>query len=140
MTVIYTGRTENPPKGRPSLLPLLVVLFIASYTILTMLVVEQGRTIEAQRGLLRDMFKDSTQLADLKGKLARENEQQAAAKSAPPAHNNPAEHATAPAPAVPKAPARSESQPKLTGRHTMKNVPATPAEDLEDVRRSTRVI
>ena len=35
------------------MLPLLVVLFIVSYGILTLLVFEQGQTIESQRSLLR---------------------------------------------------------------------------------------
>ena len=50
VTVIYTVQSEAPvKKSGISLLPLLVVLFIISYAILTLLVVEQGRTIEAQR-------------------------------------------------------------------------------------------
>ena len=55
------------------MLPLLVILFIVSYGILTMLVFEQGQTIESQRGLIREMLKDSTQLATLKGKLSRDD-------------------------------------------------------------------
>ncbi len=54
-------------------MPLLVILFIVSYGILTMLVFEQGQTIESQRSLIREMLKDSTQLAALKGKLARDD-------------------------------------------------------------------
>ena len=139
VSVIYTGRSENPPKARPSLLPLLVILFIASYTILIMLVVEQGRTIEAQRALLRDMLKDSTQLADLKGKLARESNE-AAAKPAATPQKNQAEKATTNPPAAPKAPVRSESQSGAKTSHTKKEVPAAPAEDLQDVRRATNKI
>jgi hypothetical protein len=113
-----------------------VVLFVASYAILTLLVVEQGRTIEAQRGLLRDMLKDSTQLAELKGKLARENRVQPAGNSAekPAAkeQQNPAPNA---APAAPKA--SPEPQSRAKAPHSMKEVPTKPAEDLQDVRRST---
>jgi len=42
----------------------------------TALVFEQGQTIEAQRGLIREMLKDSTQLAALKDKLARDDGKQ----------------------------------------------------------------
>ena len=71
MTVIYTTQSEAPrKKSRTALLPLLIVLFLVSYAILTMLVIEQGLTIEAQRTLLREMLKDSNQLAALKNKLA----------------------------------------------------------------------
>jgi hypothetical protein len=139
VTVVYAARSENPPKSRPALLPLLIVLFIASYTILTLLVVEQGRTIEAQRGLLRDMLKDSTQLAQLKGKLARESDQQPTRKSAEQSAKEHTEHAIVPAPR-PKTPAGSETHRRAKAPHTMKEIPPKPAEDLQDVRRSTRVI
>jgi hypothetical protein len=59
------------PKSKHSLLPLLVFLFVVSYGLLTMLVVEQGRTIDTQRALIRDLFGDSSQLLSLKGKLAQ---------------------------------------------------------------------
>src|SRR5580700_3416292 len=72
LTVIYsTEYAATKATSRPTgVLPLLVILFIVSYGILTMLVFEQGQTIESQRGLIREMLKDSSQLAALKGKLA----------------------------------------------------------------------
>src|SRR6202162_6727714 len=76
LTVIYNYGTENvaprTPKRPAAILPLLVILFIVSYGILTMLVFEQGQTIESQRGLIREMLKDSTQLASMKDKLGRD--------------------------------------------------------------------
>lgn len=47
-------------------LPLLTVLFLISYGLLTMLVVEQGRTIDSQRALIRDLFRDSQELSAVK--------------------------------------------------------------------------
>ncbi len=76
LTVIYSYSAEDAaPKTKRSaaVMPLLVILFIVSYGILTMLVFEQGQTIESQRSLIREMLKDSTQLAALKGKLARDD-------------------------------------------------------------------
>src|SRR5277367_277722 len=75
LTVVYSTESVAPRAGaRPAaMLPLLVILFIVSYGILTMLVFEQGQTIESQRSLIREMLKDSTQLAALKGKLARDD-------------------------------------------------------------------
>src|SRR5271163_2095031 len=76
LTVIYGYSAEDAaPKTKRSaaVMPLLVILFIVSYGILTMLVFEQGQTIESQRSLIREMLKDSTQLAALKGKLARDD-------------------------------------------------------------------
>jgi hypothetical protein len=50
------------------LLPVLVVLFMISYGLMTMLIVEQGRTIESQRALIHELFHDSQQLAALQGR------------------------------------------------------------------------
>jgi hypothetical protein len=138
VTVIYSAHSEATPKTRPALLPLLVILFIASYTILTLLVVEQGRTIEAQRGLLREMLKDSTQLADLKGKLARGDSAQSAGK--PAAAPRKEADSAAPGNVHPKAPATREPRRPGKSARTLKQAPEKPAADLEDVRRSTREI
>lgn len=56
------------PKKRKGMLPVLIVLFLISYGLMSVLVVEQGRTIESQRGLIRDLFNDSTELSALKMK------------------------------------------------------------------------
>jgi hypothetical protein len=56
------------PKKKNVMLPVLVVLFLVSYGLLTMLVVEQGRTIQSQRNLIQLLFSDSTQLSALKMK------------------------------------------------------------------------
>jgi hypothetical protein len=119
------------------MLPLLIVLFLVSYALLTLLVVEQGRTIESQRSLLSELLKDSTQLAALKGKLAmaeaKRSQEKAAAKpeeKRPDSGNSGA------------APKKSHKDPKRPGKsaRTHKEIPQKPAADLEDVRRSTRVI
>ena len=49
-------------KPKQQLLPLLVVLFLISYGLLALLVVEQGRTIENQRSLIQQLFSDSAEL------------------------------------------------------------------------------
>jgi hypothetical protein len=57
----------NPtPKRKHSMLPVLVVLFLISYSMMTILIVEQGRTIEAQRSLIHSLFSDSTELNRMK--------------------------------------------------------------------------
>ncbi len=135
MTVTYSAQSEAPrKKSRTAMLPLLIILFLISYSILTMLVIEQGRTIESQRSLLREMLKDSTQLAELKGKLARQEAKQAQ-PAAPPEQKEPA---------ASKAPAANgtDKDTKRPGKSagSMKSIPGKPAADLEDVRRSTRVL
>jgi hypothetical protein len=137
VTVIYTAQNETPHKSRPALLPLLLVLFVVSYSILTLLVVEQGRTIEAQRSLLRETLKDSTQLSAIKNKLAREDSGRTSGKPAaqPRKDADPGNSESA----RPKAPAGEAPRPGKSTR-TLKQLPQRPAADLQDVRRSTREI
>jgi hypothetical protein len=60
-------------KPKKVMLPVLVVLFLISYGLMTLLVVEQGRTIDSQRFLIRDLFDDSAQFSALRSKAAREH-------------------------------------------------------------------
>lgn len=125
---------------RPAVvLPLLVILFIVSYGILTMLVFEQGKTIESQRSLIREMLKDSTQLATLKGKLARDDSKRSHDKASAQA---PAEHKDADSgnPAAGAKGADKETKRPGKSAHSTKEAPRRPAADLEDVRRCTRAI
>ena len=139
LTVIYSAecvaaRTTRRPVA---ILPLLVILFVVSYGILTMLVFEQGQTIESQRSLIREMLKDSTQLASLKGKLARDDGKRLHDKASVQADQKNADSG-APATGA-KGSDKETKQPGKSARST-KEVPGKPAADLEDVRRSTRVI
>jgi hypothetical protein len=113
------------------------VLFVISYGILTLLVVEQGQTIEAQRSLLREMLKDSRQLATLKDKLAHDVAAQSQDKAAL-AQQKEAVTGTTPSMA-PKSPRKETTRPGKSA-HITKEAPEKPAADLQDVRRSTRVI
>jgi len=66
------------------MLPLLVVLFLISYVLLTTLVVLQNRTIDAQRGLIHLLFKDNLHLSAMKvgfrgNQVARSNQTTASA-------------------------------------------------------------
>jgi hypothetical protein len=131
LTVIYSAECieASRKESRPmAVLPLLVILFIVSYGILTMLVFEQGQTIESQRGLIREMLKDSTQLAELRDKVARDDSKRV--------HDNPA---TQVPPPVTKKSDKDAKRPSKSA-HSTKEIPGKPAADLEDVRRSTRVI
>ena len=127
---------------RPAVvLPLLVILFIVSYGILTLLVFEQGQTIESQRSLIREMLKDSTQLATLKGKLARDDSKRSQDKASAQADQQ-ADHKDAdsgnPA-AGTKGPDKETKRPGKSA-HATKEAPGKPAADMQDVRRCTRTI
>jgi hypothetical protein len=60
VSAAVTGRRKR------TLLPLLVVLFLISYCLLTTLVVEQNKTIDSQRTLIHLLFKDSLHLSALR--------------------------------------------------------------------------
>ena len=68
--------TENSvaiSKPRNTLLPILTVLFLLSYGLMTMLIIEQGNTINSQRLLIRQLFTDSSELNAIKAKEARKH-------------------------------------------------------------------
>jgi hypothetical protein len=153
LTVFYSAENEANRKMKTpaALLPLLVILFIVSYGILTMLVFEQGQTIESQRGLIREMLKDSTQLASMKGKFSREegarqSSQQSSQRGTQPDKPSAQTDGVGAGPAaggVKGSDAKgSDKEGKKSGRaaHSMKQIPGKPEADLQDVRRSTRVI
>jgi hypothetical protein len=80
LTTLF-GSTENTnaspidaPRARKKLgwLPLLTVLFCVSYGLMTMLIVEQGVTIESQRALIHELFRDSAELSARKMKAQQE--------------------------------------------------------------------
>jgi len=74
---------EPKAKRKHSLLPVLVVLFLISYGLMSFLAVEQDRTIASQRWLIRSLLSDSSELSSLKGKMIQKQyaEAQAQAKA-----------------------------------------------------------
>ena len=69
------------------MLPLLTVLFLISYGLMATLVVEQGRTIDSQHYLIKQLFKDSTELTSLKGAIFQKQHAQAQAQAEANAHS-----------------------------------------------------
>ena len=63
MNAIVNAVTKR--KRKLTALPLLVVLFVISYFLLTKLVIEQDKTIDSQRSLIHMLFKDNTYLSML---------------------------------------------------------------------------
>lgn len=111
-----TGDNATSKSSR-SLLPVLTILFLVSYGLLTMLVVEQGRTIDSQRGLIHLLFSDSVQLSSIKGKAAqKQNDAQARAqaqKKSPVAQPAPADPRKSPSTSQPQAGAKNQSTSKF---------------------------
>jgi hypothetical protein len=82
--------TEIPvARKKHSRLPVLVVLFLISYGLMTMLIVEQGETILSQRALIRDLFRDSQELSAVKINTLKERPLAPSTKAQNPSTKNP---------------------------------------------------
>jgi hypothetical protein len=64
MDAIVNAATKR--KRKLTALPLLVVLFVISYVLLTKLVIEQDKTIDSQLSLIHTLFKDNVYLSTLR--------------------------------------------------------------------------
>jgi len=118
------------PRKKYGWLPVLTVLFLISYGLMTMLIVEQGQTIESQRALIRELFHDSTELSGVKMKAQEERRTQALAQN----QQNPSTQVPSKSPssqAVPQQRAQNQAKPKAHFQ-----APSRPASDLQDTRRS----
>jgi len=128
-------------------LPLLTVLFLISYGLMTMLIVEQGQTIESQRALIRELFRDSTELSTVKMKAVQDSAQSSSAKSQTPVTRNPSSQnpssqipstqapTTTQAPSSQAGPQQQRAQGKSTKQKPDFKMPSKPAADLvDDVR------
>jgi uncharacterized membrane protein len=60
-------------RKKRNMLPVLVVLFLISYGLMTMLIIEQGRTIESQRALIHELYHDSAELAAVRSRTLQES-------------------------------------------------------------------
>lgn len=102
------------PKQKSSLFPVLVFLFVLSYALLTLLVIEQGRTIQSQRAMIHVLLSDSAQLSHLKQEIRQQRS------------------------TVPTAKAPAESDPQLKGDKMRESYPyklPKGIKDNPDVRR-----
>ena len=75
------------PKSKHSMLPVLVFLFFVCWGLMSLLIVEQGRTIESQRTLIRSLFQDSSELSHLKGEASQKQHAEAQAQAEAKAHS-----------------------------------------------------
>jgi hypothetical protein len=117
------------------MLPLLVFLFFVCWGLMSMLIVEQGRTIESQRTLIRSLFQDSSQLSHLKGEIFQK--QHAAAQAQ-------AEAKTRSQAQSPSTQDKARDQASNSGSKLRRSVPQKPpAADTattEDERRNVMTI
>ncbi|HKF03162.1 MAG TPA: hypothetical protein VKB49_12665 [Candidatus Sulfotelmatobacter sp.] len=136
--------TPTTPAKKRGWLPLLTILFLISYGLMTMLIVEQGRTIESQRALIRDLFRDSTELSAVRAKLMEEHAQ----SQDPSSQTLSTQVPSAPAPSIhapmkhtPSSQAESQQHPQIQVKpRSQFQMPSRPAADLQDSRRALRTI
>jgi len=144
-------KTPAVPK-KHGWLPLLTVLFLISYALMTMLIIEQGQTIESQRALIRELFRDSAELSAVKqaqiAKSAAERRSQAPAAKAPssqvpltqaPLTQAPLTHAPltqSPTTQTPSSQAVPQHQVQRNGAKPEFHMPSRPASDLTDENRA----
>ena len=77
MTTLFGSTAVMPievPKKKRTLIPLLTVVFLLSYGLMTMLIVEQGSVIQSQRNLIKILMTDSAELWTMKGKAIAEQQ------------------------------------------------------------------
>jgi hypothetical protein len=151
-TVAESSEIEAIPattRKKHGWLPLLTILFMISYGLMTMLIVEQGRVIDQQRALIRELFRDSTELSAMKMKALQDARAQAAMPQNPssripstqapstqtPSTQTPSTQAqtnqTPSSQAVPQQRAQIQTKPK-----SQFQMPSKPASDLQDSRRA----
>lgn len=141
--------TPTVPQKR-GWMPLLTVLFLISYGLMTMLIVEQGSTIESQRALIRDLLHDSIELWTGRGKAvmgknltdAQRGAQTPSAKAQvpltrdpgvrPPSTQSPSSHTPS---SQATTQSRAQSRPGKAQKPQLQR-PSRPASDLADERRA----
>jgi hypothetical protein len=127
------------PKKKGSLLPLLTVVFLASYGLMTLLIVEQGATIQSQRNLIQVLQSDSTELLAMKGKALHQMQvaQAQAQRQTQPSTQTPSTQ-TPSTQAVPQHHSQSRAGKfgKPRSHAPQSQVPPMPASDLGDQRRT----
>ncbi|MCU1303246.1 MAG: hypothetical protein JWQ87_3530 [Candidatus Sulfotelmatobacter sp.] len=142
------------PKKKYSLLPVLTVLFVISYGLMTMLIVEQGSVIQSQRNVIKVLSADNTELAAIMGRAVGDKQMVKAPAQTPSAHvpaqtlSGLAAKAQAPKAQVPSAQLPSAGMPQQQHAPSRPGkiakpgaqAPPVPAADLVDHRRALLTI
>lgn len=152
MNAIANAATKR--KRKWTALPLLIVLFVISYFLLTKLVIEQDKTIDSQNSMIHTLFKDNLYLSQLHkhaGLSSKKPKSQASSQlqAQNPASQNPAAESAAnqqslsriPLAQVPSSKVGPQANAK-SGRRTRKAgkaIPASPPPEPTDPSDQRRV-
>jgi hypothetical protein len=144
------------PKKKRSLLPILTVLFLFSYGLMTLLIVEQGSAIQSQGNTIKILMRDSMELWTAKGK-AISDQQMAKSQSVTnsPSTQGEADQDQTPSSQIPsnQTPSSQSKTPSAQAapQHRLQShagklakpetqLPPVPASDLVDRRRALSTI
>jgi uncharacterized membrane protein len=112
-------------------------VFLLSYGLMTLLIVEQSNTIESQRSTIQQLLNTKNEVSALKNQQTPQN--QAAVASAPTqAQAEDAEKVQVPAPSTQAVPSekKSKAHSGAKAQRPLPEKPPTPASDIADERRS----
>jgi len=132
---------EAAARKKQGWMPVLTVLFLISYGLMTMLIVEQGQTIESQRALIRELFRDSKELSSLKLNVHRQQTVKGLGSVAP--------HKIAPRTPSAQVPSRKTPSSQADSQFGTQNraaqqkpfrKPPKPASDLTDSSRTLLIL
>jgi hypothetical protein len=141
-------------KRKLTALPLLVVLFVVSYLLLTKLVIEQDKTIDSQRSMIHMLFKDNVSLSGIhkhNGHLSKKAKTEASSQLQLqiPASQNPTSEGSSnqvsstqvPSNQVPSSKSGPQANAKTgrKGRKAEKTIPASPPAEPTDPSDQRRV-
>jgi hypothetical protein len=152
LTILLGSMAVMPiavPRKKRTLLPLLTVVFLFAYGLMTLLIVEQNTTIRAQKNLIQVLLSDNRELWAIKGKVLTDKSARDQAHRDAQAGSNraPSTQGQAPSVQAPSTQAPSTQVPlnkvphqhsrSRAGKGTKPNtqVPPVPASDLTDQRR-----
>ena len=129
----------EPRKNKPSLLPLLTVLFVISYSLMVMLIVEQGSTITSQGWLIKQLFADSSELTTIKSKALLDKRTQAQSQAQAQTQAQGQAKQQSQNPSI-QAPSHDQATGSRKLEKSMPQHPPKPASDSMDARRVLRSI
>lgn len=129
---------ETKSKSKHSLLPVLIVLFLVSYGLMSLLAVEQDRTIASQRSLITSLLNDSSELSSLKGKIIQKQYAQSQAQ----AEADNASQGQTPSTQVPRTqdPPGSNVQRNRNAGKMRKGIPPKPPLGVADIVDGRRIV
>jgi len=128
------GTPEVQTRSKHSLLPILTVLFMISYGLMTLLIVEQGSTIQSQRTLIQQLIGDSTELSALKGKGIQQQQTEQVPTAAPPVQAQ--QNQSVATPSTQATPSEKQRTAQNKAHRPMPEKPPVPASDIADARRT----